>query len=57
MSPIIVRESDRVEKAVYHDDARSHSAQIKFPGQLEVVPPVQFRLWSLFEMANATLTK
>jgi len=52
MSPIIVKETN-AEKIVYHGDDRS--AQIKFPGALEVVPPVQFRLYSLYEMARQKL--
>ena len=52
MSPIVVKDQKNNEKATYHGETRD---QIKFPGQLEIVPPVQYRLWSLYEMARQKL--
>jgi hypothetical protein len=53
MSPIVVREHHQAEKATYKDqDGRNN---VKFPNLFEVVPPVQFRLYSLYEVARQKL--
>ncbi len=56
MSPIIVKESAEREKIVYKGDKQDFTNQIRFPNQFEIVPPVQFRLWSLHSLATQKLS-
>jgi hypothetical protein len=54
MSPIVIRPTHESEKGVYKDRDGGHA--VKFPRRFDVVPPVQFRLYSLYEVARQKLS-
>jgi hypothetical protein len=54
MSPIVLRQTYQSEKAVYKDRDGGHA--VNFPRRFDVVPPVQFRLYSLYEVARQKLS-